>query len=90
MAIVVIQAFSGATLEQYDAVTEQLSLGGKSPAGNLFHVAGMAEDGLRVVEVWESESALHAFLGILGPVTQRMGIPPPEVTIFPAHAILTP
>ena len=90
MAIVVIQEFSTATLEQYNDVTERLKLGGNSPAGNLFHVAGMADGGLRVVEVWESESAFHTFLGTLGPVTQSMGMAPPEVKIFPVHNILTP
>lgn len=68
----------------------RLNLGGNSPAGNLFHVAGFADGGLRVVEVWESESALQTFLGILGPLTQSMGIAPPEVKIFPVHNILTP
>jgi len=90
MAIVVIQQFSNGTLEQYTSVTEQLKLGGNSPKGNLFHVAGMADDGLRVVEVWESESALHSFLSILGPITQSMGMTPPEVKVFPVHNILTP
>ena len=90
MAIVVIQEFSTGTLEQYNDVTERLSLGGNSPAGNLFHVAGMADGSLRVVEVWESESALHTFLGTLGPITQSMGMTPPKVTVFPVHNILTP
>jgi len=90
MAIVVIQEFSSATLEQYDAVTKQLNLAGNSPAGALFHVAGMADGGLCVVEVWESESALHSFLSILGPITQSMGIAPPAVKVFPVHNILTP
>ena len=90
MAIVVIQEFSGATLEQYDDVTQRLKLGGNSPAGCLFHVGGMAEGTLRVAEVWESEGALHTFLGTLGPITQSMGMAPPKVTVFPVHNILTP
>ena len=90
MAIVVIQEFSNTTLEQYNDVTERLSLGGNSPAGNLFHAAGMADGGLCVVEVWESENAHHSFLGTLGPITQSMGIAPPAVKIFPVHNILTP
>lgn len=90
MAIAVIQHFSAGTLEQYDDVTKRLNLGGHSPAGNLFHAVGMANDGLRVVEVWESESAFHTFLGRLGPITQSMGMTPPEVTVFPVHNIFTP
>lgn len=90
MAIVVLQDFAGVTLEQYDQVTEQLNLGGNSPQGNLFHTAGLVEGQLRVVDVWESESAFHAFLAVLGPLTQGVGMAAPQVTTWPTHNILTP
>lgn len=90
MAIVVIQEFPSGTLEQYEEATERLNLGGNSPTGDLFHVAGMADGGLCVVEVWESEDALHSFLNVLGPITHSMGMAPPQVKMFPVHNILTP
>ncbi len=90
MAIVVLQDFPGGTLEQYNQVTEQLNLDGYSPQGNLFHVAGMVEGKMRVVDVWESESALNAFMGVLGPVAQSVGIPNPQVTMWPVHNMLMP
>jgi hypothetical protein len=90
MAIVVLQDFPGGTQEQYDKVTAQLNLGGHSPQGCLFHVAGMVEGGLRAVDVWESQDALNAFMGVLGPVAQSVGIPQPQVTVWPVHNILTP
>jgi hypothetical protein len=90
MAIVILQDFSSGTLEQYDQVVEQLNLGGQSPQGNLFHTAGLYEGKLRIVDVWESESAFNAFLGRLGPLTQSAGIPAPEVTVWPVHHMLTP
>src|SRR5690348_6970418 len=90
MAIVVLQDFSGGTQEQYDQVLAQLNLGGHSPQGNLFHVAGMGEGGMRIVDVWESESALNVFLEVLGPLTQGAGIAAPQVTIWPVHNMLTP
>ena len=90
MAIVVLQDFSGVTLEQYDQLTAQLNLGGHSPQGNLIHTAGLVEGQLRVVDVWESESAFNAFLAILGPLTQRAGVAAPQVTIWPTHNMLTP
>jgi hypothetical protein len=90
MAIVVVQEFAGGTLAQYDRVTEQLNLGGYSPEGNLFHIASLEEGGLRVIDVWESESALNAFMGVLGPVAHSAGIPEPRVTVSPVHNILRP
>jgi hypothetical protein len=90
MALVVMQDFSGGTKEQYDQVTAQLNLGGHSPQGNLFHVAGMVEGGLRVVDVWESQDALNAFMAVLGPVAQSVGVAQPQVTTWPVHNILTP
>jgi hypothetical protein len=90
MAIVVLQDFPGGTAQQYDQVTERLNLGGRSPKGNLFHVAGPVEGGWRVVDVWESPEALNEFMGMLGPLAQEAGIAPPQVTTWPAHNILTP
>ena len=90
MAIVVLQDFVGGTLAQYDQVTGQLDLGGYSPEGNLFHVAGLVEGGLRVIDVWESEGAFQAFMAVLGPAAQGSGAPEPQVTIWPVHNMLRP
>ena len=94
MAIVVLQDFPGGTLEQYDQVTAQLTaqlnLGGHTPQGNLFHVVGMVEGEMRVVDVWESESALNAFLVVLRPLMQSAGMAAPQVTTWPVHNMLTP
>ena len=90
MAIVVLQDFPGGTQEQYDQLLEKLNLGGKSPQGNLVHIAGPIEGGWRVVDVWESEDALNAFLAVLMPMSQSAGIAPPQVTTWPAHNMLTP
>ena len=90
MAIAVMQDFPGGTQQQYDQVTGQLDLGGHTPKGCLFHTAGPMEGGWRVVDVWESQDALNAFMGVLGPVAQSAGIPQPQVTIWPIHNILTP
>ena len=90
MAIVVLQDSPGGTQEQYDQLLEKLNLGGKSPKGNLVHIAGPIEGGWRVVDVWESEDALNAFLAVLMPMSQSAGIAPPQVTTWPAHNMLTP
>ncbi len=90
MAMVVMQDFPGGTQEQYDSVTAQLNLGGHSPKGNLVHTAGPIEGGWRVVDVWESQDALNAFMGVLGPIAQNAGIAQPQVTVWPLHNMLTP
>ena len=90
MAIAVMQDFPGGTQQQYDQVLEQLDLGGNTPKGNLFHTAGPIDEGWRVLDVWESQDALNAFLAKLGPIAQSAGAPQPQVTIWPIHNILTP
>ena len=90
MAIVVLQDFPGGTTEQYDQISAQLNLGGHSPEGNLFHTAGLVDGNLRIVDVWESESALNAFMARVQPLIQSAGGPQPVVTVWPTHHILTP
>ena len=43
-----------------------------------------------MVDVWESQDAFNTFVAVLGPVAQSVGIPQPQVTIWPIHNILTP
>jgi len=44
-----IMTFPGVTQEQYEAVLQQLNLGGRMPPGGIFHAAGPVEGGWRVV-----------------------------------------
>jgi hypothetical protein len=54
-----------------------LNLGGKPPQGQIFHAEGPMEGGgTRVVDVWESQEALDAFLrDHVGPIFRRRNIP---------------
>jgi hypothetical protein len=91
MAVAMLQDFPGETLERYDAVVRDLELGGVSAPGQLFHMAGATEGGLRVVDVWASEAAFQAFAaGKLMAVLARHGIQPPQVQAWPIHQTLTP
>ena len=62
--------------EQSARIIDELGLGGKPPAGQVFHAEGpMAGGGTRVVDVWESQEALDAFMrDQLGPIIQRLGL----------------
>jgi hypothetical protein len=83
MAVAFIMDFAGGTTDDYDAVLEKMDLGGRLPAGALFHAAGVTENGLRVCDVWESEAVFQRFAeGKIGPITEQVGLPRPEVRSF--------
>jgi hypothetical protein len=45
MAIGLLMEFLGMGQEQYDAVMEELNLGGRMPSGSISHAAGPTEGG---------------------------------------------
>ena len=92
MAVAFEMRFEGATLEQYDRVMELMGLdqGDTSPDGLVFHWAAATDDGIVVVDVWESDEQFNHFAGEqIGPFTQQAGIPaPPVVTRYAVHNTL--
>jgi hypothetical protein len=85
MAVAVILDFPGATLEQYDQVLDLMGLtkGGAGPPGALFHWATKSDDGIRVVDVWESREAFDRFAQEkIGPLTQQVGMTDPPRTRY--------
>lgn len=83
MAVCRIYDVAGATLEQYDEVDSKL--GPEKPDGALFHVAGMLEGRLQVIEVWESSEHLEAYEKQLGPALEDANVPDPLVSEFEVH-----
>lgn len=91
MAVAMLLDFPGVTQAQYDAVLDELDLGGKTYQGGIFHVAGPVDGGWRVVDVWESQDAFDRFFQAkLGQALQHAGVPAPQVTAWPVHNTLTP
>ena len=96
MAVVVVHQGSTLTQESYEEAVRRLT-GGKERLesrsdwpveGIVFHTAGQAESGFRVVDVWESEEAFQAFGEQLGPIMEEIGVSePPEV--YPAHTFVS-
>ena len=85
MAVAVILDFPGATLEQYDQVVELMGFtkGGAGAPGGLFHWVTKADDGIRVVDVWESREIFERFAQEkIGPLTQQVGVTDPPRTRF--------
>jgi hypothetical protein len=80
--------FKGATLEQYDRIVELMGLtSGDIPPGAIFHWTAETDDGLRVVDVWESREVFDRFAQEqIGPFSQQVGITePPETTYRDVH-----
>jgi len=86
MAVAVQMDFRGVTLEQYDRAMEWMGLlpGGPSPKGELFHWVMKTDDGLRIIDVWESREAFEQFLAErVRPVGPEVGVlEPPEIQFF--------
>jgi len=87
MVVALILDLPGVTDAQY--ATARAMLGEALQPGNLVHVAGPAEDGWRIVEVWESAATMGAFFqsAAAGAAFQAAGIPPAQPTVFPVSAL---
>ena len=84
--------FSGGTIDQYEQVIAKMGFEhhGKGAPEALFHWVTKTDDGLKVVDVWESAEAFQAFAdNQIGPYTQEAGLPEPQVTAYPVHNYLT-
>jgi hypothetical protein len=77
--------------EQYEQVTA--SLVDPPPAGLLLHVAGPTDEGVRIIDVWESEDDWKRFRAErLAPAIAALGGPArPEPTfrdVHPEHVVV--
>jgi len=91
MAIGLLLEFSGTDQEQYDAVMEELNLGGRMPTGGIYYAAGPTEGGWRVVDVWESQEAFDTFFREqLDQALRNAGLEPPQVQTWTVYNTLEP
>lgn len=92
MAVAYTMRFEGATLEQYDEVMKLMGLseGGEPPEGAIFHWAAKTDDGIIVVDVWESDEQFNRFAETnIGPHTAQVGITGrPQTTRYEVHNLL--
>jgi hypothetical protein len=92
MAVAIEMDFKGATLEQYNQVIELMGFepGGVGAPHGMFHWVAQTDDGIRVVDVWDSKEEYERFAhDRIGPLTQQVGIPaPPEITFYDVHNYL--
>jgi hypothetical protein len=87
MAVAIELVFKGATLAQYDQVMKAMEIGDTAPEGALFHWVAATGDGIKVVDVWETQEQFDAFAGSqIMPNVQAAGIQSaPEVTVHELH-----
>jgi hypothetical protein len=92
MAIMMLMEWVGIGETEYEAVRKTVNWEGDAPAGGMFHVAAVTDQGLRITDVWESAADFDAFAhDRLMPGVKALGIPgEPRVQLLPVHAIFTP
>ena len=89
MPVAVEMNFRGATLDQYDQVIKKMGLtpGGPVPPGAISHWVAKTEDGIRVVDVWETKEGFEHFAETqIGPYTREAGFEEaPETRFYDVH-----
>ena len=92
MATVMVMHWPGTTKEQYEALRREVNFEGDKPAGGKYHVAWATPQGMRVVDVWESEASFQAFAqSRLMPAAIKLKIPgEPKIETFPAYNVFAP
>jgi hypothetical protein len=90
--VVMSMRWAGVTPEQYEEARQVINWEGDVPDGAVLHVAGFADDGLRVTDVWESEEQFNAFVETrLMPGVQQIGIEgQPDVEFYPVQNVFNP
>ena len=94
MPVAVEMNFAGGTLEQYDQVIQKMGLAprGAGPPGAISHWVAKTDDGIRVVDVWESKEQYAQFAEEqIAPYAKEAGFPgEPEVRFSEVHNYFTP
>lgn len=72
------------TRNQYQAVMHDLEkTGNEAPGGRLAHMAGQSDQGMKVIDLWNSSKELEQFSSILVPILVKNGITPPQPKVYP-------
>ena len=91
MAVGIVMEIKGGTLAQYDEVLKKMGLspGGKTPPEAKFHWVAKTDDGLFIVDVWESREVFDKFAEEkIGPLGAEVGWSAPAMTFYEIHNFL--
>ncbi len=92
MAMAFEMKFAGGTTDQYDKVIGKMGFSkeGTGAPGGLFHWAAATDEGLLIVDVWDSQEIFDRFAQEqIGPYTQEVGLPTPEIRGYQVHNYLS-
>jgi len=91
MATAMLMHWREAT-QQYDRTREMVGWDRDTPTRAKLHVSGFSDDGLHVIDMWDSEQSFNAFTEQrLAPAIQEIGIhEQPDVKFFPMHGVFAP
>jgi hypothetical protein len=84
----VVLHVKGGTLEQYDQATKEIfgTLQPKElPDGLWSHAVAQTDDGVKVVDIWESKEKFEAFGAKLIPALQHAQIPETQPKFYELH-----
>lgn len=92
MATVMLMYWREATSDQYEQVRAKVRWDEDVPDGAKLHVCGFGEDGMHILDIWESAQAFNTFFEErVGPAVAEVGIEgQPDVKFFPMHGIFAP
>ena len=87
MAIIAIFTGKGFTKDMYDRLRQEVGWEAEPIDGWIMHAVRFDESGeLHMINIWEStEKMEEAFVSRLMSVMQRIGIPAPQVEVYPAY-----
>lgn len=87
MAVVLTLRWPGATKEQYDKLLELVDWENEPARNGIFHVVWFEDDGMGIVDVWESEQDWQNFMDErLGRHFEAAGVEgTPEVQFHSVH-----
>jgi len=92
MATIMSMHWSDITPELYEAARREVRWEEDAPKGAKYHVSWFEDDGIHVLDVWDSAEDFNNFVATrLMPGMQKLGVKgEPKVTLAPAHAIFAP
>ena len=83
--VLVIVHLKGATTKQYDNLVQDLTVAGQLKLKERpHHFASVKEEGILVVDIWESAEDFGEFGKIMLPLAKKNGIDA-EAELFPLH-----
>ena len=92
MRTAVLIKWDGVTPEIYRSVKETVNWEGVVPRGAVFHVAMFDQEGIRTVDIWESDADFNDFVAKrLLPGAQNQGVTGlPQIELFPVYDMFEP